>query len=53
MVEFMTHQLNVIREHGSIAVRVFPPAAHVLTMFADRISVEVASNVLLIKQYLP
>ena len=43
MVEFMTHQLNVIREHGSIAVRVFPPPANVLTMFAGRISVEVAS----------
>lgn len=43
MVDFMTYQSNVIREHGSVAVRVFPPAANVLTMFASRISVEVAS----------
>ncbi|KAF8585654.1 f-box protein pof6 [Ramaria rubella] len=47
MVEFMTHQLDVIREHGSIAVRVFPPSANVLTMFADRISMEVVAEYIL------
>ncbi|KAF8507628.1 exocyst complex component Sec10-like protein [Gautieria morchelliformis] len=47
MVEFMTYELNVIREHGSTAVRVFPPAANVLTMFAGRISVEVVAEYIL------
>jgi recyclin-1 len=44
MVDFMTYQQNVVREHGSIAVRVFPPAANVLIMFASRIAAEVAST---------
>ncbi len=33
--------LDALREHGSRAVRVFPPAAGVLVSFADRIATEV------------
>jgi hypothetical protein len=33
--------LDALREHGSRAVRVFPPAAGVLLSFADRIATEV------------
>jgi hypothetical protein len=33
--------LDALREHGSRAVRVFPPAAGVLVSFADRVAAEV------------
>ena len=33
--------LLAIKEHGSIAVRVFPPASHVLLFFSERLSNEV------------
>jgi recyclin-1 len=41
MDEFMSDILGSIIEHGSRAVRVFPPASQVLIAFADRIAVEV------------
>ncbi|KAF8513593.1 exocyst complex component Sec10-like protein [Hysterangium stoloniferum] len=47
MVEFMTYVNNIVLEQGSVAVRVFPPAANVLVMFAERISIEVISEYIL------
>ena len=41
MDAFMGFVLDALREHGSRAVRVFPPAAGVLVSFADRIAMEV------------
>jgi hypothetical protein len=41
MDAFMGFVLDALREHGSRAVRVFPPAAGVLVSFADRIATEV------------
>jgi recyclin-1 len=41
MDAFMGFVLDALREHGSRAVRVFPPAAGVLLSFADRIATEV------------
>ena len=41
MDAFMGFVLHALREHGSRAVRVFPPAAGVLVSFADRIATEV------------
>lgn len=41
MDAFMGFVLGSLREHGSRAVRVFPPAAGVLVSFADRIATEV------------
>lgn len=41
MDAFMVLVLDALREHGSRAVRVFPPAAGVLLSFADRIATEV------------
>ncbi len=38
---FMGFVLDALREHGSRAVRVFPPAAGVLVSFADRVATEV------------
>ena len=38
---FMDFILSTIKEHGSTAVRVFPPASHVLLLFSDRLSTEV------------
>jgi len=46
MVDFMTHICGVIRDHGAVAVRVFPQEASVLVMFADRISNEVVCCVI-------
>lgn len=37
----MNYVLDALREHGSRAVRVFPPASGVLLSFADRIASEV------------
>lgn len=37
----MTAILGSIVEHGSRAVRVFPPASDVLVSFADRVATEV------------
>ena len=37
----MAFVLDALREHGSRAVRIFPPAAGVLVSFADRIATEV------------
>ncbi|KAI9438306.1 exocyst complex component Sec10-like protein [Lactarius indigo] len=44
MDAFMGFVLDALREHGSRAVRVFPPAAGVLLSFADRIATEVVSE---------
>ncbi|KAI0060532.1 hypothetical protein BV25DRAFT_1807133 [Artomyces pyxidatus] len=44
MDTFMNFVLDALREHGSRAVRVFPPAAGVLIAFADRIALEVVSE---------
>ncbi|KAI9513549.1 exocyst complex component Sec10-like protein [Russula earlei] len=44
MDAFMAIVLHALREHGSRAVRVFPPAAGVLVSFADRIAMEVVSE---------
>jgi recyclin-1 len=41
MDAFMGFVLDALREQGSRAVRVFPPAAGVLVSFADRIAMEV------------
>ena len=35
--------LEAIKDHGSTAVRVFPPASHVLLLFSERLSSEVVS----------
>jgi len=43
MDEFMSVVLNAITEHGSRAVRVFPPESGVLIAFADRIAGDVVS----------
>ena len=43
MDEFMSDVLTSISDHGSCAVRVFPPAAQVLIYFADRLANEVVS----------
>ncbi|KAG5643728.1 hypothetical protein DXG03_009718 [Asterophora parasitica] len=44
MDEFMTVVLQAIEEHGSRAVRVFPPAAQVLPAFAERVASEVVGE---------
>ncbi|KAH7929274.1 hypothetical protein BV22DRAFT_1144106 [Leucogyrophana mollusca] len=44
MDAFMAHVLAALEEHGSRAVRVFPPAAGVLIAFADRVAVEVVGE---------
>jgi recyclin-1 len=44
MDEFMSHVLSALDEHGSRAVRVFPPPSQVLTSFADRVAVEVVRH---------
>ena len=36
--------LGSIKDHGSTAVRVFPPASHVLLLFSERLSSEVVSE---------
>lgn len=36
--------LGAIKDHGSTAVRVFPPASHVLLLFSERLSSEVVSD---------
>lgn len=41
MDEFIAHILYSLREHGSRAVRVFPPASEVLLAFAHRLATEV------------
>ena len=44
MDEFMAHIFASIREHGSRAVRVFPPPSQVLLAFADRVVNEVVGE---------
>lgn len=44
MDEFMDFILGTIKDHGSTAVRVFPPASHVLLLFSERLSSEVVSE---------
>ncbi|TFK62641.1 hypothetical protein BDN72DRAFT_889964 [Pluteus cervinus] len=44
MDEFMNHILKSIIEHGSRAVRVFPPASQVLILFAERLANEVVGE---------
>ena len=44
MDEFMDFILGSIKHHGSTAVRVFPPASHVLLLFSERLSSEVVSE---------
>ncbi|KAI0342549.1 hypothetical protein BDW22DRAFT_1407606 [Trametopsis cervina] len=41
---FITAILAVLQEQGSRAVRVFPPDAHVLVSFADRVACEVVGE---------
>ncbi|THH29168.1 hypothetical protein EUX98_g5028 [Antrodiella citrinella] len=43
---FMIHVLDALREHGTRAVRVFPPAANVLLAFAERLANEVVAEYL-------
>ena len=45
MDKFIGHTVAVIVEHGSRAMRVFPPASHVLVAFADRVANEVVSEI--------
>ncbi|KAL0574233.1 F-box protein: endocytic membrane traffic, recycling ReCYcling 1, partial [Marasmius crinis-equi] len=44
MDEFMNRVRDAILEHGSRAVRIFPPASQVLVMFAERIANEVVGE---------
>ncbi|KAJ7729685.1 exocyst complex component Sec10-domain-containing protein [Mycena maculata] len=44
MDEFMSAILGAIIEHGSRAVRVFPPASEVLISFADRVATDVVAE---------
>lgn len=44
MDEFMVELLRALEEHGSRAVRVFPPDANVLVAFSDRLANEVVST---------
>ncbi|KAL0958097.1 hypothetical protein HGRIS_000269 [Hohenbuehelia grisea] len=44
MDEFMGHILAAIKDHGSLAVRVFPPASDVLLNFAERLASEVVGE---------
>ncbi|KAJ7069939.1 exocyst complex component Sec10-like protein [Mycena amicta] len=44
MHEFMDSILGAITEHGSRAVRVFPPASGTLIAFCDRIATEVVAD---------
>jgi recyclin-1 len=44
MDEFMDFILGAIKDHGSTAVRVFPPASLVLLLFSERLSSEVVSE---------
>ena len=44
MDEFMSLILDAIAEHGSRAVRVFPPASGVLVAFAEKLAGEVVSE---------
>ncbi|KAJ7164689.1 exocyst complex component Sec10-domain-containing protein [Mycena crocata] len=44
MDEFMGVILGAITEHGSRAVRVFPPASDVLISFCDRVATEVVAE---------
>ncbi|KAG6828773.1 hypothetical protein H0H92_006796 [Tricholoma furcatifolium] len=44
MDEFMGAVLKAIEEHGSRAVRVFPPAAQVLLGFAERVATDVVGE---------
>lgn len=44
MDEFMTLVLKAISEHGSRAVRVFPPEAGVLISFSDRVALDVVGE---------
>jgi len=46
MDEFMAQILDAIHEHGSRAVRIFPPHAQVLVSFADRLANEVVRQIL-------
>ena len=43
MDEFIAEILAALQEHGTRAVRVFPPESHVLLSFADRLANEVVS----------
>lgn len=45
MDAFMTEILSALREDGKKAVRVFPPSAHVLLSFSERLAVEVVCSV--------
>lgn len=44
MDEFMSLVLKAISEHGSRAVRVFPPEAGVLISFSDRVASDVVGE---------
>ena len=45
MDEFMAQILDAIHEHGSRAVRIFPPPAQVLVSFADRLANDVVRHI--------
>jgi recyclin-1 len=40
----MGHVLSALTEHGSRAVRVFPPPSQVLISFSERVAVDVVST---------
>jgi recyclin-1 len=44
MDEFIKYVLSALTEHGSRAVRVFPPDSRVLLSFADRLAVDVVAE---------
>ena len=44
--------LEAIKDHGSTAVRVFPPASHVLLLFSERLSSEVVSRSIFVSHLL-
>lgn len=53
MDAFMTEILSALREDGKKAVRVFPPSAHVLLSFSERLAVEVVCSVDSIYHHFP
>lgn len=48
MDEFIDDIVAAIQDHGARAVRVFPPASHVLIYFSDRLANDVVGTITLI-----
>ena len=44
MDEFMDDLIAAINDHGARAVRIFPPASHVVLYFSERIANEVVGT---------